>query len=106
MTQRLHIENALHNAIKNQELYLRYQPIYNLADESLFGVEALLRWHHAEFGEIPTAEIISVAEESGLIIEIDHWVMDEALRQYMAWKLKNDLFFKLAINISAKTLAA
>src|SRR3990167_7580573 len=106
MTKRLRIENALKNAVKNQELYLCYQPIYNLVDNSLFGVEALLRWHHPEFGKTSISEIISVAEESGLIIQICDWVLNEALRQFKAWQLNTSQVFKLAINLSAKNLAA
>jgi len=76
-----------------------------LYDQSLFGVEALLRWHHDDFGQLPTEKIIAVAEESGLIIPIGDWVVQEAFRQYTDWKLKdNDTAIKLAINISSRQL--
>ena len=104
MTQRLHIEAALRDAINNREFYLCYQPIYHLADNTLFGVEALLRWRHAEFEKIPIADVISVAEESGLIVSICDWVLNEALHQYAAWKVKYDVMFKLSINFSVKSM--
>ncbi len=104
IVRRFHIETALRNAIEKKELYLHYQPIYNLSDLSLFGVEALLRWNHDEFGQFSIDEIISVAEESGLIISIGDWVINEAFRQYNDWSLQANTQFKLAINISPDQL--
>lgn len=104
LTQRLRIENALQNALKNQEFYLCYQPIYHLNDSSLFAIEALLRWNHPEFVDTPIKEIISVSEELGSIVPMGDWIMNEAFRQYKEWKLKNNTSIKLSLNIAPQQL--
>jgi len=73
-----------------------YQPFHRLPDCTLAGVEALLRWDHPERGSIPPSEFIPVAEDSGLIIPIGEWVLDEACRQAVAWGET-----VVAVNISA-----
>jgi diguanylate cyclase (GGDEF)-like protein len=104
LNQRVHIESALRDAIKNNELYLCYQPIYCLSDTSLLGLEVLLRWNHDTFSNIPVDQIISVAEESGLILTIGDWIINEAFHEYHSWKLKDNASVKLALNISYRQL--
>lgn len=97
---RLKIENALGGAIGRNELSLVYQPKYRAVDGAMVGCEALLRWHH-NGRVVPTGDFISVAEESGLIIEIGDWVVNEACRQIAQWGKQA---VPVAINVSAQQL--
>lgn len=105
--ERVRLEMDLRHAVDRNELALHYQPIISLADGSLVGFEALLRWHHAEFGMIPPNKFIPIAEDSGLIKPMTVWILEEACRQLSAWQklaLKSkDLF--ISVNISGKHLA-
>lgn len=99
--RRLFLENALRTAIQKDELTLVYQPKVSLHSESITGAEALLRWKHQ--GEpISPAEFIPVAEETGLIIPLGHWILQEACRQIKLWKqdLSLNSLERLAINVS------
>jgi diguanylate cyclase (GGDEF)-like protein/PAS domain S-box-containing protein len=75
----------LRQAIEDSELFVLYQPVFNLQDGSMLGAEALVRWRHSERGVIPPAEFIPVAERRGLITAIGAFVLDEACRQLAAW---------------------
>ncbi len=93
--------DALARAIQNGEFELYYQPQIRLADRSVEGVEALIRWNHPEKGLIGPAHIISVAEQSGLIVPIGAWVLQQACREMKTW-LDQDLPLKtVAVNLSA-----
>jgi diguanylate cyclase (GGDEF)-like protein len=80
------LESDLRRALGDGGLYLQYQPIIRLEDESVVGAEALLRWRHPERGLIPPAEFIPLAEEAGLIVAVGRWVLGEATRQGAAWR--------------------
>jgi EAL domain-containing protein (putative c-di-GMP-specific phosphodiesterase class I) len=82
---RLAIEGALRHALQNDELRLVYQPIISLEDGSVHHCEALVRWQHPERGLIGPADFIPVAEDSGLILPLGEWVLDEACRQAAEW---------------------
>ncbi len=99
--RRLEIDNALRGAIDRQELRLYYQPQIDLLSGKLIGCEALLRWEHGELGKVSPAEFIPIAESSGQILSIDHWVFHEAIRQMAIWKEKGMLDFIVAVNLSA-----
>jgi len=96
------LEEALSNAIKNNELYLEYQPIVDLNSGDFRGVEALLRWEHTEQGFIPPDQFIPVAEATGLIHAIGQWTLEMACRQHQTWKKKGIYIPMLSVNISAK----
>ena len=83
--ERFDIEVALRMAIDREELFVEYQPVISLHDKSISGVEALVRWEHPVRGRIGPDDFIPVAEASGLIIPIDRWVLDQALRQKVEW---------------------
>lgn len=83
---RLRVEIELREAISRDELVLVYQPIVSLETGEMEGVEALLRWMHPERGLISPVEFISIAEESGLIVRIGSWALDEACRQFAEWQ--------------------
>ncbi len=89
------LETDLRNALANGELELHFQPQINLADESIIGVEALLRWKHPVEGWIPPDRFIPLAEETGLILPIGNWVINEACRHAKNWP-----GLKFAVNVS------
>ncbi|WLD56721.1 EAL domain-containing protein [Salinispirillum sp. LH 10-3-1] len=99
--QRFVLENALRLAVANGELFLEYQPQFNLRTESIVGVEALVRWQHPEQGVIPPSLFIALAEDIGMIDEIDAWVMQEACAQLRRWENEGFMVDKVAVNISA-----
>jgi predicted signal transduction protein with EAL and GGDEF domain len=98
------IQSALHEAIEKQQLRLEYQPQYNLEQNSIVGVEALLRWQHPEFGLVSPADFIPIAEKTGLIQSIGDWVIRQACIQGHAWLESGINFGKIAVNVSALQL--
>lgn len=112
MTQRasgrLDMESDLWLAMDRGELRLNYQPIMELATETPLGFEALLRWEHPDHGLIPPESFIPVAEETGLIVPIGTWVLQEALRQVQQWRQEVEGAGDLtaAVNISGRQFVA
>ena len=88
---RLNTEIGLRSAIDRGELFVEYQPIVALRDNSIYGVEALVRWEHPLLGRIGPDQFIPVAEETGLIIPIGRWVLDQALGQKVEWARNGSL---------------
>ena len=91
----------LRQAIARGELHLHLQPQFATADRRLIGMEALLRWRHPERGNIPPITFIPMAESSGLITEIGHWVLHEACRLWSGWRDQGLLPPPIAVNLSA-----
>jgi diguanylate cyclase (GGDEF)-like protein/PAS domain S-box-containing protein len=83
---RLDLESDLHRAVANSEFYLHYQPIVSLATEQMTGVEALVRWQHPVRGLVPPAAFISIAEDTGLIVPLGRWILNEACRHVALWQ--------------------
>lgn len=98
---RLALEGDLRRALENGDLCLNFQPQVDVRSRRIIGVEALLRWKHPEHGMIPPSRFIPVAEDSGLILPIGDWVIQEAIRQSRAWQDDGLPPITVAINISA-----
>lgn len=94
---RLVLERDLHQAVRNHEFELAYQPIFNLAANAVSGFEALLRWRHPTRGLVLPNEFIPIAEETGLIVPIGAWVLHEACVEAANWPAS----VKVAVNLSA-----
>ena len=103
LRERLELEGRLRRALADNLLRVHYQPKFRTADRSLVGVEALLRWHDADHGEIPPTLFIEIAEESGLIIELGSWVLRAVCRQLRAWQDRG-IAVPVAVNVSGKEL--
>jgi diguanylate cyclase (GGDEF)-like protein len=97
---RLDLENALRQAIEGGQLTLYYQPIVDLTTARVVAFEALARWNHPERGLISPAEFIPVAEETGLIIPLGEWALEESCRQLMAWNRTRDADAAVAMNVN------
>jgi diguanylate cyclase (GGDEF)-like protein/PAS domain S-box-containing protein len=102
--KKLSLDTGIHKALENNEFNLVYQPQVNLRTGEIVGVETLLRWDHPEHGAIPPAEFIPFAEESGLIVDIGHWVLKTACAELSRWRAAGLPEIRLAINISARQL--
>lgn len=100
--RRLDLENQIRVALKNEEFLVFYQPKVNLITGQCQGVEALVRWLHPEKGLITPDNFIPLAEETGLIIQLDEWVMRSACRQFKEWKAAGYSINNLSVNISAR----
>jgi len=99
-TQRFEMEQRLRQALPRRELLLFYQPQIRLADESLCGVESLLRWHERDIGLVSAAVFIPLAEEVGLMEVFGEWVLAEACRQSRQWAARG-VPVRIGVNVSA-----
>jgi diguanylate cyclase (GGDEF)-like protein/PAS domain S-box-containing protein len=102
----LETEHDLRRALRDGELFVVYQPLIDLADESAVGVEALVRWRHPTRGIVPPSEFIAVAEEAGLIDAVGQEVLQAACRQFALWRdeLGRDAPREIAVNLSRAQL--
>ena len=99
---RLELESEIRNALKNEEFIVYYQPKVNLKSGKCEGMEALVRWQHPKKGLVSPLDFIPLAEETGLIIELDHWVARTACLQFKKWEMQGYSVNNLSINISAR----
>ncbi len=103
---RLKIETGLRQALDRGELRVHYQPKVRIDSGEIIGAEALVRWQHPSEGMIPPGEFIPVAEETGLVVQIGEWVLEQACLQALAWQRAGLPLLKIAVNISARQINA
>ncbi|QCR31906.1 GGDEF and EAL domain-containing protein [Lysinibacillus sp. SGAir0095] len=96
------IESELRKAISKEELYINYQPKCNLVNSKLVGFEALIRWNNPRLGIVSPAEFIPIAEDTGLIIDIGKWIINEVLSQMNLWQSKGYPMVKISVNVSQR----
>jgi len=104
---RLELESDLRKAVEHGEFIIHYQPIVELGARRIIGFEALVRWQHPTRGLVSPAEFIPIAEETGLIVSIGHWVLSEACRQIREWQVQfpADSLLTVSVNLSARQCA-
>lgn len=104
ISDKFNISAELRQAIQNGDLRLHYQPQINAMHGHLIGVEALVRWQHPTRGLIPPVQFIPAAEELGLIEDVGHWVLNEALRQMQRWQREGVCIPRVAVNVAPAQL--
>ncbi|MFN9747557.1 MAG: EAL domain-containing protein [Betaproteobacteria bacterium] len=104
--ERLKLEAALHHAVERRELRLVYQPKYDPLQRRIVGVEALMRWQQTELGPVFPDRFIPIAEETGLIVPMGEWALQEACEQGERWLRQGLEPLKVAVNVSAQQLAS
>jgi len=102
--EHLNMKTALRQAIDNKEFFIEYQPQLHTDTNRLLGIEALIRWNHPQKGLLKPSSFIPLAEETGLIVEIDRWMMRHAMQQFSLWKKEGIAPDRLSMNLSMKQL--
>jgi len=102
---RVEMAGELRRALEQDELRVYYQPVHDLSNSRLIGVEALVRWEHPQRGLVSPGEFIPIAERTGLIAEIDAWVMQQSCRQMCQWLQDGVELSFIAVNVSSRLFA-
>jgi diguanylate cyclase (GGDEF)-like protein len=102
--EQMRLKTSLRQAIDNEEFMIHYQPQVDISTDTLVGIEALLRWQHPTKGLLTPKKFITLAEETGMILEIDDWVMHTTMKQVSKWHNDGLEPGKLALNISMRQL--
>jgi EAL domain-containing protein (putative c-di-GMP-specific phosphodiesterase class I) len=97
---RMRLEARIRRAIEEEQLTLHFQPLVTLADGTLYGFEALVRWHDPDHGLVPPADFLPVAEDTGLTLPLGWWVLRRALRQIKEWNQENARRVPLAVSVN------
>ena len=100
---RLELESRLHRAVEHDEMAVLYQPQFDLVTHQIVGAEALVRWDHPVLGRLSPDRFLPLAEESGVIVEIDRWVRAQAFAQTAQWR-EDGLDWRIAVNVSTRDL--
>lgn len=98
--KRMTLETQLRQAVQNEEFEVYYQPQVNMKSQEIIGMEALIRWIHPSMGLISPDQFIPLAEETGMIVEIDRWVMRTAMKQFVKWQNSGFTVGCLSLNLS------
>ncbi|MFV8834905.1 bifunctional diguanylate cyclase/phosphodiesterase [Aquisalimonas sp.] len=104
ISRRIAVESRLRRATERQDFRLHYQPITSLSDNGIVSYEALLRWHDDELGEMSPGSFIAIAEQTGLIVPMGRWVVEECCRQLAAWRRAGVTLRPVAVNVEAVQL--
>ena len=105
MLERLALQDDITEAMIREDFTLRYQPVIDLGSKRLVAVEALMRWHHPERGDVPPDQFIPIAEKSGAIVQMGLWALEQACRDLHLWdELHPGNNLQIAINLSARQL--
>ncbi|MDT9725718.1 bifunctional diguanylate cyclase/phosphodiesterase [Xylanibacillus composti] len=99
--RKMELEKDLQRALEHNEFYMEYQPKWNVKTNQLYGFEALIRWHHPRLGIVPPGEFIPIAEETGLIIPITRWTLEQACRECKAWQDRG-MAQPVSVNLSVR----
>jgi diguanylate cyclase (GGDEF)-like protein len=102
VSERMNMINALRHAAKREEFFLYFQPLIHANSGQVYGMEALLRWHHPERGLIPSSEFVPLLEETGLILPVGEWVIREACKQNRLWQEAGLEPLVVSVNLSAR----
>jgi diguanylate cyclase (GGDEF)-like protein/PAS domain S-box-containing protein len=100
----LNVENELREALEQKQFVLHYQPQADIHSGRIIGLEALVRWQHPRLGLLSPDRFIPIAEESGLIIELGNWVIDQAINQQVTWVAEGIELVPIAVNLSVLQL--
>lgn len=100
MSRKVEVENELNRAVIENQFFLVYQPKLEVSTNEIYGVEALIRWQHPRLGVVSPLEFIPIAEETGLIIDIGAWVLEESCKQVKAWQGEGLRISNLSVNVS------
>jgi EAL domain-containing protein (putative c-di-GMP-specific phosphodiesterase class I)/CheY-like chemotaxis protein len=103
-TEEVSLESALRRAVEHEEFVVHYQPQVDIESGRVVGTEALVRWQHPQFGLLPPGDFISLAEKTGLIVDIGAAVMRAAAIQTRQWQVNGPHDFHVAVNVSARQL--
>ncbi len=98
---RLDLEQQLKHALTNKEIYVHYQPQYDLKSGKVSGAEALVRWYNPTLGQVPPELFISIAEETGFVLDLGYFVFEEACQEFMSWEEKGLNIDSVSVNISS-----
>lgn len=99
--RKMELEKDLHRALENAQFFIDYQPKWNVQTNRVFGFEALIRWQHPRFGLVSPMEFIPIAEDTGLIVPITRWVLEQSCRQCKSWKSKG-IALPVSVNLSGR----
>ena len=102
--RKLLLEDEIRSVVPENDLYVMYQPVHKIETGELTGFEALMRWRHSEMGEIMPGEFIGVADETGMIVPMGRWIMEEASKQLQFWNRKGIRHISISINLSSRQL--
>ncbi len=98
----MRLESELHQAIESQQFHVYYQPVLSLTDNRIVSVEALIRWQHPQRGLLEPSEFVEIAEETGLIVPINDWVLRTACIQTKTWHDMGYTHLQLSVNVSSR----
>jgi diguanylate cyclase (GGDEF)-like protein len=104
VTEKLLLEQSLREALERQEFQLHYQPKVDLETRKVKGLEALIRWNNAERGMVPPAQFIPLMEETGMIVSVGAWVIQQAAEERASWRRKGMTVPRVAVNVSTVQL--